>query len=178
MSVRERRSLIVDSTLHADPMISAWLWALHDARRRTNLVLADIPAEAIDWLPPQSQQSIGTILYHMALIEADWLYTEVLEQAYPAHVVALFPDDARDEAGLLTHIQGVGLSEHRRRLDTVRNEILQVYQAMDAQDFSRVRRLADYDVTPAWVLHHLMQHEAEHRSEIVALRASAANQRS
>jgi uncharacterized damage-inducible protein DinB len=30
-----------------------------------------------------------------------------------------------------------------------------------------------YDVTPEWVLHHLMQHEAEHRSQIGAPRARA-----
>jgi uncharacterized damage-inducible protein DinB len=25
-------------------------------------------------------------------------------------------------------------------------------------------------VTPAWVLHHLLQHEAEHRAQIAAIR--------
>jgi uncharacterized damage-inducible protein DinB len=39
--------------------------------------------------------------------------------------------------------------------------------------FRRVRRLSDCDVTPEWVIHHLMQHEAEHRGEIAALRAEA-----
>ncbi len=38
---------------------------------------------------------------------------------------------------------------------------------------SRPRRLPGYDVTPCWVLHHLMQHEAEHRAEIARLRAAA-----
>jgi uncharacterized damage-inducible protein DinB len=33
------------------------------------------------------------------------------------------------------------------------------------------RERPDYDVTPAWVLHHLMQHEAEHRSQISGIRA-------
>jgi uncharacterized damage-inducible protein DinB len=36
--------------------------------------------------------------------------------------------------------------------------------------------LPPYDVTPEWVLHHLMQHEAEHRSQIGALRARAQRQ--
>jgi uncharacterized damage-inducible protein DinB len=36
-----------------------------------------------------------------------------------------------------------------------------------------VRSLAEYDVTPEWVLHHMMQHEAEHRGQIGALRAGA-----
>src|SRR5687768_13933327 len=151
MSFRELKYLIVDHTLHAEPIISAWLWALNDTRRRTIVVLEHVPAAAVDWHPPHSQQSIGTILYHLALIEADWLYTEVLEQSYPAHIATLLPYDARDEHGLLTHIQGVGLAEHRSRLEMVRQEVLRVYQAMDLHDFYRVRHLSDYDVTPEWV---------------------------
>jgi uncharacterized damage-inducible protein DinB len=33
-----------------------------------------------------------------------------------------------------------------------------------------VHTLADYETTPEWVLHHLMQHEAEHRGQIGELR--------
>jgi uncharacterized damage-inducible protein DinB len=173
MSFRELKYLIVDSTLHREPAIGVWLWALNDARRRTHQQLRDLPAAALDWRPADSAQSIGSILYHLALIEADWLYTEVLEQPYPEQIAALFPYDARDQQGLLTSIQGVALSEHLARLDSVRKHILAAYQAMDVHEFRRIRRLADYDVTPEWVLHHLMQHEAEHRSEIGGLRASA-----
>jgi len=36
------------------------------------------------------------------------------------------------------------------------------------QHLRRVRQLADYGGTPEWVLHRLMQHAAEHRSEIGA----------
>jgi hypothetical protein len=42
---------------------------------------------------------------------------------------------------------------------------------MTAEDFHTPRAREDYDVSPAWVLHHLLQHEAEHRSEIVRLRS-------
>jgi uncharacterized damage-inducible protein DinB len=173
MSIRELKYLIVDPALHPEPAIGAWLWALNDARRRTYEQLRELPPEAIDWRPAESAQSIGSILYHIALIEADWLCTEVLEQAYPDQIAALFPYDARDQYGLLTSIQGVALAEHLARLDTVRQHVLAVYQAMDLHDFRRARHLPDYDVTPEWVLHHLAQHEAEHRSEIGALRARA-----
>ena len=173
MSFRELKHLTVDLSMHAEPAIGAWLWALNDARRRTLVHLHDLPAEAIDWRPADSAQSIGSILYHLALIEADWLYTEVLEQPLPDQLAALFPYDARDQQGLLTSIQSIALDQHLARLDTVRQHILAVYQAMDLHDFRRVRHLPDYDVTPEWVLHHLTQHEAEHRSEIGALRARA-----
>jgi uncharacterized damage-inducible protein DinB len=44
---------------------------------------------------------------------------------------------------------------------------------MHLDEFRRIRSLAEYGVTPEWVLHHLMQHEAEHRSQIGALRIAA-----
>jgi hypothetical protein len=40
---------------------------------------------------------------------------------------------------------------------------------MSTDNFRRARSFPDYDVTPEWVVHHLCQHEAEHRSEIAAL---------
>jgi uncharacterized damage-inducible protein DinB len=55
----------------------------------------------------------------------------------------------------------------------VRGLVLEVYQQMTLEDFRRVRSLPNYDVTPEWVLHHLMQHEAEHRGQIGTLRAMA-----
>ena len=57
------------------------------------------------------------------------------------------------------------------RLEIVRTLLLDVYQQMELTEFRRVRSFASYDVTPEWVLHHLMQHEAEHRSQIGALRS-------
>ncbi len=44
---------------------------------------------------------------------------------------------------------------------------------MSLDDFRRARNLERYDVTPAWVVHHLLQHEAEHRGEIATIRALA-----
>ncbi len=59
------------------------------------------------------------------------------------------------------------------RLKTVRARLLQVFQGMSLPDFRRARQLPEYDVTPEWVLHHLMQHEAEHRGQIGTLRDMA-----
>jgi len=97
----------------------------------------------------------------------------VLEQSLPTEVAALFTYPTRDKQGQLTQIQGISLAEHRKRLETVRSLLLDVYQPMELAEFRRVRALPYYDVTPEWVLHHLMQHEAEHRSQFAALRDRA-----
>ena len=44
---------------------------------------------------------------------------------------------------------------------------------MTREDFHRPRILERYNVSPAWVIHHLIQHEAEHRGQIGEIRALA-----
>jgi uncharacterized damage-inducible protein DinB len=176
MSADERRYLVVDATLGRAPEVERWLWALEDTRRRTLEQLEGLPAAALDWQPAGDESSIGAVLYHIAVIEADWLYTEVLEQPFPPVVAALFPSDVRDAQGHLVQVQGQSLERHLRRLESVRGLLLDAYRMMDAAEFRRARSLEAYDVTPEWVLHHLMQHEAEHRSQMGALRAGAESE--
>ena len=157
-----------------DREVGRWLWALEDARRRTKEALAGIAPDVVDWAPPDGGNSIGTILYHLALIEADWLYVEVLgHESYPDAVVASLPHEDRDERGRLTRLQGVGLDAYVGRLDAIRDRLLAAFREMSLAEFRRLRHLPDYDVTPEWVVHHLMQHEAEHRGQIGMLRELA-----
>lgn len=189
MSPQQRRHNVVEVHASRAPEIGRALWALQDARSRTLEELEGVTAAMVDWLPTpghalrgasqptDSESSIGTVLYHLADIEADWLYAEVLEQPeFPSDAVALFPYDVRDGQGQLTQVTGVPLAEHLQRLAVVRRLLLDVFEAMELAEFRRVRALPPYDVTPEWVLHHLMQHEAEHRSQIGALRARAQRQ--
>jgi uncharacterized damage-inducible protein DinB len=55
----------------------------------------------------------------------------------------------------------------------VRCHLLAAFGEMALAEFRRVREFPDYNVTPEWVLHHLMQHEAEHRGQIGLLREQA-----
>ena len=155
------------------PEIGRWLWALEDTRRRTKETLVGLSPAGLGWTPPGGGNGIGALLYHIALIEADYLYADVLElpeQAYPADVVALFPYPDRDAEGALTAVVGTDLSLHLKRLDLVRERVLATFGAMTADDFRHPRILAEYAITPEWTLHHLMQHEAEHRGQIATLR--------
>jgi uncharacterized damage-inducible protein DinB len=163
-----------------EPAIGRWLWALEDTRRRTRATLAGIAQETLDWAPPQGGNGIGTLLYHIALIEADYLYIDVLELAtYPAEVLALFPYPAHDEDRRLTVPPPTSLAEHLQRLDFVRERVLAIFRTMTLDDFLRPRTIPGYgyQITPEWTLHHLMQHEAEHRGEIATFRDQAERAR-
>lgn len=146
------------------PEIGAALWRLEDTRVRTLRLLGNVPGKYVD-LETQGN-SIGTILYHIALIEADRLYTDILEQPLPSEFGDLFPAGARDQDGILTFFQGHTIDQHLERLSTVRNTLLDKHRGMTIDDFHRMRKLPNYEVSPAWVLHHFSQHEAEHRGEL------------
>jgi uncharacterized damage-inducible protein DinB len=151
----------------AEPVIGGWLAAMEEARERTKTSLLGINQATLDWQPPRGGNGIGTLLYHIAVIEADWLSVEVREEPdYPPEMVALFPHDVRDAAGRLTVITGLDLAAHLARLDAVRTQFMATFAAMSLADFTRIRVLPEYDVTPQWTVHHLLQHEAEHRGEI------------
>ncbi len=154
------------------PEIARFLYGLELARQRTNTLLDTVDPASLDWQPDWALHSIGTLLYHMALIEADWLYVEILETpdeaAYDALVRPLLPYPVRT-GNVLTPVTGRSLDEHRQVLNEIRRRLLDTFKSMTIEEFRRVRALEETDVTPEWVLFHLTQHEAEHRSEIAAL---------
>jgi uncharacterized damage-inducible protein DinB len=168
MTEETPRRLIVEITASQDPEIGRWVWALEDTRRETLRSLKGLDQLVLDWTPPRGGNSIATLLYHIAAIELDWLYAEVLQapEPWPASVTALFPENVRDDQSQLSEIRGEPLADLVCRLDVVRSSLLEAFRDMTLQEFRRARSLPDYDVTPEWVLHHLMQHEAEHRGHI------------
>lgn len=166
MPTDQRDTLIVEHHHHPDPTIASLLWMMEDSRRMLLETVAGLDQATLDWEPEIGGNSIGSLLYHIAGVEMDWLYTEVLEQDPPPDIVALFPADMREDDGHLARWRGEDLATLERRLATVRKNLLATYASMTPDDFRRARSLPDYDVTPEWVLHHLLQDEAVHRGEI------------
>lgn len=74
---------------------------------------------------------------------------------------------------VLTWVAGESRAAALARLDASRGVLLGAFRGMSLANLRRVRSLPDYDVTPEYVLHHLAQHEAEHRGGIGMLRALA-----
>ena len=173
MAQRDQRTIEPLPASH--PELGRWLWALEDTRRRTLETLDGASQEEIDWTPPGLTNSIGTLLYHIALIEEDYLSADILGMV-EAHnfpdLAPLLPLPARDESGRLSVVTGVPLAEHLVRLDAVRARFLEHVSALTAEQMATPRAFPEwnYDISPAWTLHHLMQHEAEHRGEIGMIR--------
>ena len=162
------------------PELGRWLWSLEDTRRRTLEALDGVTQEELDWTPPGLANSIGTLLYHTALIETDYLCIDILGlDDYFPDLMALLPWPDRDEAGELVVVTGLSLEDHLSSLDTVRRRFLERVSPLTPEQMDAPRAFPEwgYAITPAWTLHHLMQHEAEHRGEINNLRALYRAQR-
>lgn len=170
----ERELLILEPMADA-PEVGRWLSAMEDGRRDTLRELEGVTDDLVDLRPAGSENSIGTALYHVALIEADWLVDDILgEDLAESDLASLFPFDDRDEEGVLTAVEGEPLSQHVDRLGRVRQELIERLRPMPVDEFHAPRARERYDVSPGWVVHHLLQHESEHRSEIGWLRRRLA----
>ena len=170
MNQKEQRLLIPLSGYPDE--VGIWLSALQDARKRTLRVLERIEPAWLDFVAPEDGESISTILYHLAAIEASWLYEDVLQVPLPGEIELLFPYDVRDENGKLTFVSE-SMGEHLKRLEKVRDCLLHEFLNMTSDHFREIQSLPEYDVSPMYVLHHLLQHEAEHRSQIDAIAMKA-----
>lgn len=173
MSDTSKDQLVIEPLPGFQPEVGRAMWMVEDARQRTRRALKGLNPAHVDYQATPDGHTISTLMYHIAAIELDWLYAEVLMTNWSDETAALLPHGVRDENGRLTHITGYTLDDLWRRLEHVRKLLLDTFKTMTVDDFRRQRELPDYDVTPEWVLHHLCQHEAEHRDELIALRQTA-----
>ncbi|MGM0877956.1 MAG: DinB family protein [Bacillota bacterium] len=164
----KRRALLVSSLPEYEEEIGRWLWCLEDVRRTLKIELIGISQSKLD-TKIDERQTIGSLLFHIALVEADWLYVEVLGAEWDPEIRSLFPLESHSEDGSLTHIEGQSLEEHFYRLNKVREVLLSHFRSMDLTDWRKPRVLEHYDVTPEWVVYHLIEHESHHRGQIFQL---------
>lgn len=164
----QRKTLTVEALPGFEPEIGRWIWGLVDVRRTILKRLEGIRYEQLNHRV-EGRQSIGALLYHIAYIEADWLYAEVLESDWDPKIKASFPWDHRTEDNRLSEVPDQSLDEHLHRMQMVRHELLAHFKGMDLSDWRKVRQLEPYDVTPEWVIYHLIEHESHHRGQIFQL---------
>ncbi len=153
--------------------VGRWLWAMQEVRGGLIDEVEDLAPELLDWRGPSGDDnSIGSLLYHIALIETSWLFDDILMQPYPDDVLAYLPHDHRTPDGRLTHVPGMPMAEHLERLRFVRQRFLDLIGPMGKDEWHRVRAPAgvDYACSPAWVVFHLVEHEAGHLFEVRAIK--------
>lgn len=155
------------------PRLGTLVAMLEDTRQRTLADLADLDEAYVDRGLPWDPNSIGTLLYHLAAIELDWTFADIAESdEFPEGSRGWFPVDVRDEDGRLAPVVDP-MARHLERLVWVRSHLLAALRGLDDDDLDRVVSAGTpSESTIGWILHHLMQHEAEHRGQIGELRSA------
>jgi len=155
--------------------IGRWLWAMQALRRRTLELVDGLDQETLDWEGQDGRDNaIGSLLYHIALVEMSWLYFDLLQQEFPTEVRSDLPFDAGSGKAGLTRVPNVSLGEHLGRLERSRTIFLDAFRGMTLVDWRRLRSPGgDEEVTPEWVVFHLVEHEAGHAFQISAMKGRA-----
>lgn len=161
----------LDPTPGFTPLIGRFVTMLSDTRRRLLRDLADFDVVQLDTTPAWAPNSIGTLLYHIAAIELDWTYADLLGTDFPPEAHQWFAHEVRDTAGALTPVVEP-LAIHLARLGWVRERLLDVLGSLDDGSIDETRTSGGAENGVGFILHHLMQHEAEHRGQIGEIRAA------
>ena len=172
----QERDLLVHPVPGFTPAVGMALWMLADTRRRTLDAVEGVTDDDVDRVPVGLDNSIGSLLYHLAAVESDWLYADILQVAFPAWMQDSFPHDVREEDGRLTPVPGYSVADHLERLATVRRHLLGDLAGLTDTGYRTERGVESGVTTPEWVLHHLRQHEAEHRGQIQSIRTALKNE--
>lgn len=163
------RRLVIEPLEGCEPEIGIWLWALQDIRRRLIRGLEGVSQEVLDY-QPEGMNGIGTLLYHIAAIEVDWLYADILGLPFPPETEQLFSIPVHTQERRLTPVVGMTMQEHSHRLELVRRDLLAQVKPLTLEQWRTVRACPDYLVSPEWAIYHLVEHESHHAGQIAAIR--------
>lgn len=171
--VDEQKFFLVEPLNGYIPEVGMALAVLADARQRTMKYMDGLPPEAVDWDLAPNFPTMGSILYHIAAVEVNWVYGIVLQQDMPINLADWFPRTILDDRNDINPVRNISLDGHLYRLDKAHSVLLTAYQGMSLQDFRRVRDIPRMRVSPEMVLQQLVQHESEHRGQLITLRRAA-----
>jgi uncharacterized damage-inducible protein DinB len=153
--------------------IGRWLWAMEELRRTTLQLVEGLDQATLDWEGPDGRDNaIGSLLYHIALVEMSWLhYDLLLQKEFPPEVKSDFPFEGWSAQSVLTRVPNVSLGDHLGRLERSRSIFLDAFRGMTLDEWRRLRSPdGDEHVTPEWVVFHLVEHEAGHGFQISAMK--------
>jgi uncharacterized damage-inducible protein DinB len=150
--------------------LGVWVACLDDVRRRTTEAVAGLTPEELSWKPPAGGNSIGQLLRHIALVELDWVLTD-LSRGEPLPKTAppiLQLDGPMADPG--TQPLEIFLSA----LDYARKETKARLGRYGRDEIETIREFAGDGARKVfnvrWILLHLVDHEAQHTGQILSVK--------
>lgn len=110
---------------------------MEEVRRRTLRIVGDVDERLVDWEGVDGEEnSIGSLLYHIALVEMGWLHGEVMGlKGLPVEVEREFPFAGTEPGSRrLSRVMGLPLATHVERLQRCRGIFLREMAGMTAAE--------------------------------------------
>jgi uncharacterized damage-inducible protein DinB len=137
------------------PELQHYLQLLADLRGQVKALIADLPAEALNWRPiagvdEHATNSLAVLAAHVAGAEHFWI----------AEVIGQRPATRDRDAEFRTVAAEAG--ELLRRLDAVAAETAEVLSSLSEADLNGVRVARGREVTARYSILHVIDHTALH----------------
>ncbi len=139
----------------AHPELTHYLQLLDDLRNQVKALIADLPADALNWRPvvgtdEHATNSLAVLAAHVAGAEHFWIAEVIGRRPATRDRDAEFRAVAADAADLV------------RRLDAAAAETAEVLASLSEADLNGVRVARGREVTVRWGLLHVIEHTALH----------------
>ena len=136
-----------------------YLQLIEDLRAQVGKLIADVPAEALNWRPIQGDDdhitnSLAVLAAHVAGAEHFWI----------GEVTGGHPPTRDRDAEFIT--QAADASELLRLLEQAGAETQQVLFALSEADLDGTREARGRTVTVRWCILHVIEHTALHRGHM------------
>jgi uncharacterized damage-inducible protein DinB len=137
------------------PELQHYLQLINDLRSQVRALIADLPAEALNWRPIEgtdehATNSLAVLAAHVAGAEHFWIAEVIGRRSATRDRDAEFRTVAADAAELV------------RRLDAVAAETAELLSSLSEADLNGVRVARGREVTVRWGILHVIDHTALH----------------
>jgi hypothetical protein len=179
---REIRTTLVTPDGFRSREVARFVWMLDEQRRLLVTDTRGLTVADLEWQPGPGRNTIGMLLAHVAQVEVHLAQVGLLGEAsgHTADVIGLGESDVAMPlpagAGAAAALAGKDLAYYDDVLARARAHTTRVARDLGDDDLATeivrpprpdgTRRVFDR----AWVLYHLIEHEAQHRGQINLLR--------
>jgi len=154
-----------------DGELGIWMSTLDELRQLTKQSVSGLSSVQLQSKPIPNGNSIGQLLRHIAIVELDWMLTDICNgEPMPADAPAMIQLD-----GPMSDPGSRSIDDFFAALDYVRTQTKQRLKQFDGRrECEALRKYAGEDVhkefNVRWILFHLVEHESHHKGQIHLLR--------
>jgi uncharacterized damage-inducible protein DinB len=141
------------------PEITSYLGMIEDLRRQVSELIANLPAEALNWRPidgvdDHATNSLAVMASHIAGAEHFWIYEVIGRQPSTRDRPAEFQTAVDGPAPLLEKLNQTGQETQR------------IFSSLTAADLGEDRQVEDRQVSVRWAILHVIDHTALHLGQM------------